>query len=84
MGKRTLDFLALATVVSGAGLALGLTGLALRPAEAPSHDESSMRVEVLHDGVELSEQLYMEALVRYRQSAVEGGQVTVRTSPARP
>ncbi len=56
MGKRTLDFLALAAVVSGAGLGIGLTGLALRQAEAPNQDESSMTVQVLHDGAELSEQ----------------------------
>ncbi len=84
MGKRTSDFLALATVVSGAGLGIGLTGLALRQAEDPNHDESSVTVQVLHDDVELSEQAYMQALVRYRQSGVESDQITVRTSPRRP
>ena len=63
MGKRTSDFIALAAIVCGVVLGLGVTGLVLGPAEAPNGDESSMRVYVLHDGVGVDRN---QSSVRYR------------------
>ena len=65
MGKRTSDFLALAAIISGAGVGLGLTGLRAEngPASVRDRDESSVRVEVKH---------------RVR---VAPGNITVRMSP---
>ena len=65
MGKRTSDFLALAAILSGAGVGLGLTSLRAenQPNTVRESDESSVRVEVRH---------------RVR---VEPGQIVVSTSP---
>ena len=65
MGKRTSDFLALAAILSGAGVGLGLTSLRAenRPDTVRDRDESSVRVEVR------------------RGMRVEPGQIIVSTSP---
>jgi hypothetical protein len=65
MGKRTSDFLALAAILSGAGVGLGLTGLRAEngPASVRNRDESSVRVEVK------------------RRIRVAPGNITVRMSP---
>ena len=49
MGKRTSDFVALAAIVSGAALGLGLTNLYAqgRADRVPNVDDSSVRVRVL-------------------------------------
>ena len=49
MGKRTSDFIALAAILGGAGLGLGLTSLLASspPSPVPHMDDSSMDVEVL-------------------------------------
>jgi hypothetical protein len=48
MGKRTSDFMALAAIVGGAGLGLGMTSLAESQADrVPQADASSAKVEVL-------------------------------------
>ena len=48
MGKRTSDFLAIAAIVSGAGVGLGLTGLRAenRPVMVHDRDEATVRVQV--------------------------------------
>jgi hypothetical protein len=48
MGKRTSDFLAIAAIVSGAGVGLGLTGLRAEngPVMVHDRDEATVRVQV--------------------------------------
>ena len=54
MGKRTSDFLALAAIASGAGLGLGLTGLA-RTAPVAQVDQASMKTQVVSGRVMVQE-----------------------------
>jgi hypothetical protein len=53
MGKRTSDFMALATIVAGAGLGLGLTNLFPQSGAdaAPRAEDSSVRVRVLRRNI---------------------------------
>ena len=53
MGRRTSDFMALATIVAGAGLGLGLTSLFPRSGAdaAPRAEDSSVRVLVLRRNI---------------------------------
>ena len=53
MGKRTSDFMALATIVAGAGLGLGLTSLFPQSGAdaAPRAEDSSVRVRVLRRNI---------------------------------
>jgi hypothetical protein len=50
MGKRTSDFVALAAIVGGAGLGLGLTSL-FAQSRGPDTNDSSARVRVLRRSV---------------------------------
>ena len=65
MGKRTSDFLALAAILSGAGIGLGLTSLRAEngPGVVHDRDESTMRFQVR------------------RGMHAEPGDIRVRTSP---
>ena len=53
MGKRTSDFVALAAILGGAGLGLGVTGLfvAIRAASAPDADDSSIEVRIVRGNI---------------------------------
>ena len=53
MGKRTSDFVALAAILGGAGLGLGVTGLfvAIRAASAPHADDSSIEVRIVRGNI---------------------------------
>ena len=53
MGKRTSDFIALAAIVGGAGLGLGLTSLFPRSGanDLPRADDSAVRVRVLRRNI---------------------------------
>ena len=68
MGKRTSDFLALAAILSGAGVGLGLTSLRAenQANTVRENDESSVRVDVR------------------RGMRIEPGQIIVSTSPRSP
>jgi hypothetical protein len=64
MGKRTSDFMALAAIVGGAGLGLGMTSLGESQADrVPQADASSVRVEVLRRSIVV------------RPSRIDAGQV---------
>jgi len=65
MGKRTSDFLAIAAIVSGAGVGLGLTSLRAEngPVMVHDRDESTVRVQ------------------GRRGMRVEPGHISLRTSP---
>jgi hypothetical protein len=53
MGKRTSDALAIVAILSGAGLGLGLTGLAFDGvADTALDSDSSMRIQIVRHGMD--------------------------------
>ena len=67
MGRRTSDFVALATILGGAGLGIGLTSLFARTAPVPQVDDVSVEVRFMKGLVgdaSIAPTIYMRRRVR--------------------
>ena len=80
MGKRTSDFVALAVILSGASVGLGLTSLAR--IQSSSADDSSVNVEVLRRSIIVGPQFDHERRVVHEALIVEPERFNVRYSIA--
>ncbi len=82
MGKRTSDFMALAAIVSGAALGLGLTNLYAqsRADRVPDVDDSSVRIRVLRRNMVVEPRRIHDSFADapvVRHALIEPRQITV-------